>query len=149
MKYRINPDSPGEAELILNYSEITPEVERVLRFMKEKKNRLTGKVMDETVTIEPDEILYIESVDDKTFAYTMDEVIRLEYSLVRLEEYLESPNFFRCSKSMILNVNKVERLKSLPSNRIDARMQGGEHIMISRTYASDFRRLLRGGEISE
>lgn len=57
---------------------------------------------------------------------------------------LDDEKFFRCSKSMIININRVERLKSLPSNRIDATMQGGEHIMISRTYASDFRRLLRG-----
>ena len=45
---------------------------------------------------------------------------------------------------MIINVGKVRALKSLSSNRIDATMEGGEHIMISRRYAVDFRRLLKG-----
>ena len=45
---------------------------------------------------------------------------------------------------MIINIDKVERLKSLSSNRIDATMEGGEHILISRTYASEFRRILKG-----
>ena len=45
---------------------------------------------------------------------------------------------------MIINVNRVIALKSLSSNRIDATMEGGEHIMISRRYTVDFRRLLKG-----
>ena len=46
---------------------------------------------------------------------------------------------------MILNIDKIERLKSLPSNRIDATMKGGEHILITRTYATELRRRLQGG----
>ena len=45
---------------------------------------------------------------------------------------------------MIINLNRVSALKSLSSNRIDATLENGEHIMISRRYASDFRKLLRG-----
>ncbi|MBR4668202.1 MAG: LytTR family transcriptional regulator [Butyrivibrio sp.] len=106
---------------------------------------LYGKKDGDTVSLEPGEILYIESVDDKVFAYTQRDVIRLEGSLAGLLEDLNDVRFFRCSKSMIINIEKVERLKSLSSNRIDATMAGGEHILISRTYASDFRRVLKGG----
>jgi len=45
---------------------------------------------------------------------------------------------------MIINIDKVKELKSLSSNRIDALLINGEHILISRTYASDFRKRLRG-----
>ena len=45
----------------------------------------------------------------------------------------------------MINIDKVERLKALSSNRIDATMINGEHIIISRTYASEFRRILKGG----
>ena len=108
-------------------------------------SKLTGKCDDETVTFDADEILYIEKVDDKTFVYTKDKVIRVEHSLRDLEDGLHNPKFFRCSKSMIVNIDKVERLKSLSSNRIDVVLESDEHIIISRTYASDFRRLLKGG----
>ena len=83
-------------------------------------------------------------MDDKTFAYTKEKVLRLDMTLNGVEDYLKDISFFRCSKSMIVNIDKVERLKSLHSNRIDVMMQNGEHIVISRTYASEFRRLLRG-----
>ena len=108
-------------------------------------SKLTGKCDDETVTFDADDILYIEKVDDKTFVYTSDRVIRVDYSLRDFEDGLHNPKFFRCSKSMIVNIDKVERLKSLSSNRIDVVLESNEHIIISRTYASDFRRLLKGG----
>jgi len=144
LKYIINRISRGEDELILNYKEINSEVEQILQFMNAKSKKLFGKVENENVILNPDDILYIEKVDEKTFAYTLEQVIQLQYGLAQILEILDDIKFFRCSKSMIVNIDKVIRLKSLSCNRIDATMQGGEHIMISRTYASDFRRLLRG-----
>jgi len=88
-------------------------------------------------------------VDDKTFAYTESQVIQLDMALNRLEMVLTDIKYFRCSKSMIVNIDKVERLKSLPSNRIDAVMMNGEHILISRTYASEFRKILKGDFANE
>lgn len=69
----------------------------------------------------------------------------MEHTLAQLETLLDSVRFFRCAKSMILNIDRVKALKSLACNRIDATMQNGEHIIISRTYASEFRRRLKGG----
>lgn len=110
-----------------------------------RSGRIIGKTENETVALYPEDIYYIETVDDKTFAYTRDEVVKLDGSLARLMEDLNDIRFFRCSKSVIINIDKVERLKALASNRIDATMKNGEHIMISRTYASEFRRILKGG----
>jgi len=144
MKYIVNQISQGEDELILNYKETTPEVEKILQFIDNRLTRLVGKADGEVIAIDPENILYVEVVDDRTFAYTNDQVIQLDMSLNRLEIVLTDVKYFRCSKSMIVNIDKVERLKSLPSNRIDAEMQNGEHIVISRTYASEFRKILKG-----
>ena len=145
MKLTINQIKGAEPQVSVTYDEMTPEVERVIDLLKGNHLRLTGKSGDETVVISAATILYIESVDDKTFAYTSDKVIQLKYSLAALSEMLNDIRFFRCSKSMILNIDKIERLKSLPSNRIDATMKGGEHILITRTYATELRRRLQGG----
>ncbi|MCI5935332.1 MAG: LytTR family DNA-binding domain-containing protein [Lachnospiraceae bacterium] len=144
MRYTINQIREGEDELILNYRQLNPEVEKVIAFMDQNQKKMIGRVDGETILFSPEEILYIEKVDGRTFAYTVDRVVQVDLSLSTAELILEDVSFFRCSKSMIVNVNKVEKLKSLPSNRIDATMKGGEHIMISRTYASEFRRLLKG-----
>ena len=144
MRYTINQIREGEDELILNYRQLNPEVEKVIAFMDRNQKKMIGRVDGETILFSPEEILYIEKVDGRTFAYTVDRVVQVDLSLSTAELILEDVSFFRCSKAMIVNVNKVEKLKSLPSNRIDATMKGGEHIMISRTYASEFRRLLKG-----
>lgn len=144
MRYIINQISAGEDELILNYQHLNPEVEAALAFMEKKPQKLLGKIQGETIVFSPEDILYVEKVDDKTFAYTVDHVIQLDMSLYSVELLLDDERYFRCSKSMIVNVQKVEKLKSMSSNRIDVTLSNGEHIMISRTYASDFRKLLRG-----
>ncbi len=149
MKYTIKKISTGENEVILQYESMTPEVERVIRFINGEQGTLMGW-KDKTLTVlEYRKILYIESVDGKTFAYTEDDVLKLDYVLNQLEKLLSDINFFRCSKSMIINIDKVKHLRSLPSNRIDATMCNGERIMISRTYASDFRKRLKGGTSDE
>lgn len=144
MRFSVCQISEGEDELILKYRQMNSEVEEVLAFMERHEKKLVGKIDGETIIFQPEEILYIEKVDDKTFAYTLEHVIQMDVSLSMAEMILDDERFFRCSKSMIINVNRVERLKSIPSNRIDATLQSGEHIIISRTYASDFRKLLRG-----
>lgn len=144
MRFSVCQISEGEDELILKYRQMNSEVEEVLAFMERHEKKLVGKIDGGTIIFQPEEILYIEKVDEKTFAYTLEHVIQMDVSLSMAEMILDDERFFRCSKSMIINVNRVERLKSLPSNRIDATLQSGEHIIISRTYASDFRKLLRG-----
>jgi len=144
MKYIINQMADGEDELILNYREVNEEVERILAFMEQGSRRILGWRENEQVVIAPGDLLYAESVEGKTFAYTEQEVYRMNYTLQQLEVLLQKEYFFRCSKSMIININKVAALRSLSSNRIDATMENGEHIIISRTYASDFRKKLRG-----
>lgn len=144
MRYTVNQIAEGEDELILNYQQMNPEVEDVLFFMEKYRKKLVGKKDGEMIVFSPQEILYVEKVDNRTFAYTVDNEIQLDLSLHAVEMMLGEESYFRCSKSMILNVNKVERLKSLSSNRIDATLTNGEHIIISRTYASDFRKLLKG-----
>lgn len=145
MKYRIEKIAEGENEVILRYCRMTPEVERVWNFLHNGQARLMGWKDKTHVVLDIDKILYFESVDGRTYAYTDEDVFAMDVTLNKLEQVLYAINFFRCSKSMIINIDKVQSLKSLPSNRIDSVMCNGEHIIISRTYASDFRKRLKGG----
>lgn len=144
MRYKINKINCDEPELILYYEELTSEVKAAIAFMEKSQKRLVGKAEGEVLVFSPDQVLYFEKVDEKTFAYTDNSVIQVDMSLYSIEIMLDDARYFRCSKSMIVNVSKVSKLKSLPSNRIDVTLTNGEHIIISRTYASDFRRLLKG-----
>ncbi len=144
MKYIIQRISEGDDELILRYRDLTEEVEQALKFMSRPQQKLIGTKDGQKTVIDLQNILYAESVDGRSFVYTDSDVFGVEYTLTQLEQILSDVNFFRCSKSMIINIDKVKHLKSLASNRIDATMCSGEHIIISRTYASAFRKRLKG-----
>lgn len=149
MKYTIEQIKQGDDELILKYQNLNQEVEHIINFMSFSEKKLIGTKDDLQVVIDVKQILYIESVDRKTFVYLEEDVVRVEYTLTQLERILNSVRFFRCSKSMMINIDKVKVLDSLASNRIDATMCNGEHIIISRTYASEFRRRLKGEAFDE
>ena len=149
MKYTIEQIAKGEDELILRYQRLNGEVEAVLQFMNAPPKKLIGTKDNTQAVIDFADILYAETVDRKTFIYTADDVFRSELTLAQLEEVLNTVNFFRCAKSMIINIDKISTLKSLASNRIDATLVNGEHIVISRTYASEFRKILKGESSDE
>ena len=144
MKIDIKQISDGEESVVIRYKNLTPTLNKIISVINGDDSRLRGKTDEGEVFFSPDEILYLESVDDKVFAYTGDKVVRIEGSLSTFMNEQDDESFFRCSKSMVINVGRVSALKSLSSNRIDATMESGEHIIISRRYASDFRRLLKG-----
>ena len=149
MKYTMEQINQGEDELILRYKERNPEIDYIMNFMSFPEKKLIGQKEGKQVVIDINQILYIETVERKTFVYLEEDVVRVEYTLTQLERMLNSVRFFRCSKSMIINIEKVKVLSSLASNRIDATMRNGEHILISRTYASEFRRRLKGEAFDE
>lgn len=145
MQIDIQKITEGKEFVTIRYKNLTPTMKKVIGILEGTEDKLWGKNEAETVSIRLRDLLYLESVDDKLFAYTGSNVLRIEGSLSSFMTDYDDGSFFRCSKSMVINVNRVKALKSLSSNRIDATMEGGEHIIISRRYASDFRRLLKGG----
>ena len=134
----------GEESVIIRYRELSGKINKIIGILNDDDGKIWGRVDDENVCIETDELLYLESVDEKVFAYTKDKVVRLEGTLNSFMNSVNDDSFFRCAKSVVINVNRVSSLKSLSSNRIDATLESGEHIIISRRYASEFRRLLKG-----
>lgn len=134
----------GDESITVRYKELTSKLEKIIGILEKTENKVWGKLDSKTVSISIDDIFYIESVDDKVFAYTGEQVVRLDGTLNSFLMDINDESFFRCSKAMVINVNRVKALKSLASNRIDATLESGEHIIISRRYASDFRRLLKG-----
>ena len=61
--------------------------------------KLTCRKDDEIFQLDPANILYIESVDRKTFLYTEQQIFETERRLYELEAYLENCSFFRASKA--------------------------------------------------
>ena len=76
MKYTIEQIAKGEDELILRYQRLNGEVEAVLLFMNAPPKKLIGTKDNTQAVIDFADVLYVETVDRKTFIYTADDVFR-------------------------------------------------------------------------
>lgn len=147
MKIRIERMAEGEDEVILRFREETREIEELLAYLNKRSQTILCKKDGSDFLVKPRDVIYLESVDGVTYVYTAEDVFSAGISLAGAEAEYAGDGFFRCSKSMVINVYHIEKLKSEAGNRIDAEMTGGEHVIISRRYAKALRRILRGKEV--
>lgn len=116
----------------------TKEVNEILDFFMKHRQRLVGKVNDKEIIFSLNDVYYFESVDKKTFAYLDNQVVRIDIRLQDLEKAYFELGFIRVNKSTILNVYKINSLKSEINMRVMALLDNGERIQINRSYKAKF-----------
>lgn len=84
MKYTIEQIKQGDDELILRYQCLNQEVEHIMNFMSFADKKLVGTKDGSQIVVDVKQILYIESVDRKTFVFLEDDVVRSFWSFVML-----------------------------------------------------------------
>ena len=97
---------------------------------------------DELHQLKLSEIYYFEVVDDCSFLYTHGEVFETKEKLYEFERLCAGSMLFRCSKSMILNAERIDYVRPSLSGRFEAVLSNGEKVMVSRKYVADLKRLL-------
>lgn len=142
MKVTITNDIESGTAVEIHCREVTSETERLERYISRFDERLKATSEGNTYNVQIDEILYIESVDKKTFLYTTGHVLQTEKRLYELEELLDEKTFFRASKSVIVNLNKIIKLKPEVTRNILATLTNGEVIVISRRNVKALKELI-------
>ena len=143
MKADIVKDRTDESVKVeIHCREVTAEVSKLKSHIDNYRAGITASDQESTVIVALEDIFYIETVDKKTFIYTKEKVLSTEKRLYELEALLEDRNFFRCSKSVILNLSKVVKLKPEITRNILATLENDEVIVISRRYASELKSIL-------
>lgn len=143
MKITILEKNPNEEdEIIVKCDYLDESITKLLNQLKTGKGKLPLYKDSQIVLIEPKDILYFESVDDKVFAYTTDAVYESDQKLYMLEEELPNKDFFRASKAVIVNLNKIQSLSPAFGGRFEALLKNGYKVIISRNYVPDLKKLL-------
>ena len=139
--------SPEEEGALIKAAEVTEEIRSAMDLLENNcRSVLVSELSDErstgeTIMLGTDKIYYTESIDKKTFVYTKEKCYGSKLRLYELEETLSS-NFFRCSKSLIVNIRKIRSVKSELNGRMIAELLNGEQLVISRSYVKDLKRKL-------
>ena len=125
-----------EEEMILRCHELNTDMLHLLQSLKATKNGLVGIKGEEIHRLSMDDIFYFEVVDNRAFFYCRENVYESNLKLYEFEKLCKDRSFFRASKSMILNTDKIDFVAPSFSGRFEATLQNGEKVTVSRQYVS-------------
>ena len=97
---------------------------------------------DELHRLKLSEVFYFEVVDERAFVYTQAEVFEAKEKLYEFERLCAGSALFRCSKSMILNADRIDYVRPSLSGRFEAVLSNGEKVVVSRKYVAELKRML-------
>lgn len=128
-----------EEEIIVKCHAVSDEVLAVLEKLKSDEALMLGALDGEMFRLPVKEIFYAESVDNKTYLYARQNVYETKLKLYEIEERFRATKLFRCSKSMIVNIAKIRSVAPSVNGRLEAKLQNGEIVLISRQYVAAFK----------
>ncbi len=135
MRIKIESITDGcEPEIIIRCNELDESLLQLISTIKSNSKKLIGESNSKMHIIEAKDVFYFEAVDNRVFIYCRDRVFETKKKLYQIEAEYENSNFFRASKSVILNLGKIQSLSPAFSGRFEALLENGEKVIVSRQY---------------
>lgn len=113
-----------------------------IRLIASGEVTIKGYLEDKMYRIKLSDIYYFEVVEGRSFIYCDKSVFECKLKLYEFENLCKGSMLFRCSKSCILNINKIQYVRPSFSGRFEAMLNNNEKIIISRQYVGDLKRML-------
>jgi len=143
MKIVINENSNiDETEIIINCRKTDEQILRICAGLRMFDKKVTGLLNEQVFLLSISDILYIETVDRKTFLYTTSQVYETPLKLYEFEERLAGEDFIRITKSSILNFSKVKSLRGDFGGRLLCTLENGELVTVNRQYTTTIKQKL-------
>ena len=135
MKITIQDVPEGEEEeIVIRCRGMDEQLLKLVYALRAGREKLTVSRQERLFRILPSAVYYFEAVDNRVFAYLEKDVYETKLKLYELEERLAGTDFFRASKSTVINLAKVESLSPAFNGRFEAAMKNGEKLIVSRQY---------------
>lgn len=125
-----------EEQVLIQCHEVTESVREIERFVKLRQEKLEGYDAGRMYCIPLSDVYYAEAVDNRLYIYTEKNVYELKMKLYAFEENYCYGEFFRCSRTVVVNLMRVSYLRPGLNGRLSARLTNGEDIIISRKYVN-------------
>ena len=143
MKISINiNETIPDTEIVINSRSLTPEIEKIIATLRILDQQIMAVRNDEAYILDVAKIVYVESVDRKTFVYTESECFESKLKLYEIEQQLCQTGFLRVSKSCLVQLKFIRSLKSELDRKIRLTLEKGEQIIVSRQYADELKHRL-------
>ncbi len=131
-----------EEELILRCHEMNEELLRLIQHIRTVGNGVVGFDGSNIHRLRLEDIFYFEVVDNKAFLYCDKEVYESKWKLYEFEAFSKGSSFFRASKSVILNADKIAFIRPAFSGRFEAVLLNKEKVIVSRQYVGELKKIM-------
>ena len=128
----------SENYLELHYDHIDDETREMISRIDNSLSHIEGTYEDRHVTVPVSDVLYFESVDRKTFAYTAEMCIETRDSLRSVLDEYDGAGLIRISRSAVVNVYKIDHLQGDMNMRVIIYLKNGEKLIMNRGYKKEF-----------
>lgn len=136
MKLSVQEDeSLHDIEVSILCPKVDHRVRRIIEATEIENIKLAGMSEGYLCMVGINEVLYAETVDSSTFLYTPDKVLESGLSLAELESYLESTEFVRATRQMLINLAHVQGLRPYLNARLELMLDNGERVIASRQFS--------------
>ena len=133
-----------ETEIFIKCKKIDDKIHKISNYIRTIYITINGKLDGETYVLNLDDIFYFEAVENRVFAYVEKNVYEVNYKLQELTKILARTSFIQVARTIILNINKIEKVSTLVNGRISAVLINNERMIITRVYARAFKQKLNG-----
>lgn len=106
-------------------------------------NRLFVRVGGALIPLPVEQVTHLEADGDYVRAYTSDSAHVLHIALARLEARLDPAKFLRVHRAHLVNLDHVRQFKPDVSGNLEAILQDGSRVPVSRAKAQEIRSLGR------
>ena len=143
MKITINIDeSLQETEIVVNCGTLDAQTEQIITALRLFDRKITVTKNDELFFLDVSKIIYVESVDRKTFVYTSDDCFETKLKLYEIEERLCNSGFLRTGKASLVQLKFIRSMKAEINRKLRLTLENGEQLIVSRQYADELKRRL-------
>lgn len=144
MKVIIEEDKTlEEPTIVIHCAEIDNRINHLVEVINSHYLTLTGKINNEEYLLKLNDILYFEAVDNRVFAYTIDNIYEVNSKINILNEMLSKTSFLQISRTVILNIVKIKKVSKIVNGRMMAILINQEKLIISRAYAQNLKDKLK------
>lgn len=137
-----------ETEITIRCPELTDDILRIMTMLRIEEHRLIGESDGEIRVLDSAEVLYAESSNKRTVLFTFDREYKSALRLYELEEKLREADFFRVSKSCVINFRQIQSIRPDIGGQLTLIMADGKKIWVSRQYSTDIKNKLKSIERS-
>jgi len=148
MRWKLNLDPKHTStKITIEAQALTEDIQKLTNYIDQLANTIKVQDEDEEKEIPILDIVYIESIERKTFIYGLEKMYEIEAPLYEMEEKLQAFSFMRINKQTIINPRHVEAVRALLNSRYELSMATGEKLIVTRHYRASFKSLFEKGGI--